>query len=244
MQRAPVHPHCLGRCCSAAIRHNGQIDEEESWRIIEEQRLSLAELLDGLSDAQWETPSLCAGWRVRDVAAHVAMAPQVPSIAWALVEVARARGSFHRLNHDAAVRHATRPVTQIVAELREHAGSRRLPIITNYQSTLLDVLVHGHDIAIPLAISREMPLNAARAGATRVWTMSWPFWARRRFRGLWFTATDINWSAGTGAEVRGPIAALLLALTSRPAALPGLDGDGIPDLTSRLTSPTRHVTQP
>ena len=54
------------------------MDREESWRVITGQRLALARLLEGLSDDEWEQPSLCAGWRVRDVAAHVAMAPQIP----------------------------------------------------------------------------------------------------------------------------------------------------------------------
>jgi len=220
------------------------MDREESWRIIEAQRLSLADLLDELSDAQWEQPSLCTGWRVRDVAAHVAMAPQVPSVAWMVADAVRARGSFHRLNHDVAVRHASRPVDRIVAELREHASSRRLPIVTNYKNILFDTLVHGQDIAVPLGLRRDMPLEAARASATRVWTMGWPFWARRRFRRLRFTATDTDWSVGAGAEVRGPISALLLALTARPAALPQLGGDGVPDLATRLTGASPTVTQP
>ena len=34
----------------------------------------LADLLDAVSDARWDTPSLCAGWRVREVIAHLTMA--------------------------------------------------------------------------------------------------------------------------------------------------------------------------
>ena len=67
-----------------------------------------------------------------------------------LADGIRARGSFHRLNHDAAVRHAARPTPDIVAELRTHADSRRLPAVTNYRNILFDVLVHTQDIAIPL----------------------------------------------------------------------------------------------
>ena len=75
------------------------MDLEESWRAITAQRLSLADLLEGLTDPQWDTPSLCEGWRVRDVAAHLAMAPQVPSLTSMLADAVRARGSFDRLNH-------------------------------------------------------------------------------------------------------------------------------------------------
>jgi hypothetical protein len=86
-----------------------------------------------------------------------------------------------------------------------------------------------------------MPRAAARAGATRVWTIGWPFWAKRRLSGLRLTATDTDWSAGNGAEVRGPIDALLLLLTARTAAaIPKLTGPG----TTRLAHITHNHQQP
>lgn len=210
------------------------MDREQSWQMITEQRLALADLLDGLSDTDWEQPSLCSGWRIRDVAAHVAMAPHVPGLGSMIADGIRARGSFHRLNHDFAVRHAARPTTDIVSDLREYADSRRLPVVTNYRNIGFDVLVHAQDIAIPLGRDHPMPSEAARAGADRVWTMGWPFWARRRLRGVQLRATDTDWSAGDGVELRGPIDKLLLLLTGRTAsALPHLSGPG-----TRLTGPT------
>lgn len=203
------------------------MDREESWQVIAEQRRSLAGLLEDLSPREWEAASLCAGWRVRDVAAHVAMAPQVPGVASMLRDGVRARGSFDRLNHDVAVRHAARPTAEIVGELRRHADSRRLPPVTGYRNIVFDVLVHGQDIAIPLGRPRVMPVAAARAGAERVWTMGWPFSARRRLRGLRLVATDTDFAVGDGDEVRGPVEALLLLLTGRNgAALPRLTGAG------------------
>ena len=56
------------------------MDREDSWRAIAAARLDLADLLEGLEEAEWDKPSLCAGWRVRDVAAHVAMTPLVPGV--------------------------------------------------------------------------------------------------------------------------------------------------------------------
>ena len=146
--------------------------------------------------------------------------------------IARAWGSFHRLNHDVSVRHANRPGVDLVAELRAHAASRRLPPVTNYRNILYDVLVHGQDIAIPLGRRREMPPDAAVAGATRVWTMGWPFWAKRRFASFHLSATDVDWTAGNGfREIRGPIDALLLLITGRTVALDRLTGDGAAALT-------------
>ena len=101
-----------------------------------------------------------------------------------LREGVRARGSFDRLNHDVAVRHAERQTGELVADLRRHAFSRALPALTNYRNIVFDILVHGQDIAVPLDIQRQMPAAAARAGAQRVWTMGWPFWAQRRLRGV------------------------------------------------------------
>ena len=215
------------------------MDREQSWQVITEQRLDLARLLDQLPETEWERPSLCAGWRVRDVAAHVAMAPQVPGLGSMVADGIKARGSFHRLNHDIAVRHAARPTSDIVAELRSYADSRRLPIVTNYRNILFDVLVHGQDIALPLGRDdHSMPVDAARAGTERVWTMGWPFWARRRLNGVRLLATDTDWSAGAGAEVRGSIQMLLLLLTGRNAtALPYLAGPGAPTLLARLPVP-------
>jgi uncharacterized protein (TIGR03083 family) len=198
------------------------MDREESWRVIAEQRRQLAELLGGLTAAEWEAPSLCAGWRVRDVAAHVALAPQPPGL-WAMTaDAVRAGGRFHRLNHDVSVRHAQRPVADLVDELHKYADSRRLPFVTNYRNILFDTLVHTQDIALPLGREVRMPPVAAAAAATRVWRMGWPFWARRRLRGVRLVATDVAWSAGAGPELAGPIDALLLLLTGRDAALPRL----------------------
>jgi len=210
------------------------MDAETSWRVIEQERLSLAALLEGRSDDEWDTPSLCEGWRVKDVAAHVALAPQPPSPLTMVIEGVRAGGRFHKLNHDVSVRHAERPGTDLVAELRTHAASRRLPKVTNVRNILFDILVHGQDIAIPLGIPREMPKDAARAGAERVWTMGWPFGVKRHLKQFRYVATDVDWTAGDGPEVIGPVSALLLLLTGRPAALPHLEGRGLDELARRF----------
>lgn len=202
------------------------MDAETSWRVIEQERLSLAALLQDLTDDEWNSPSLCTGWRIKDVAAHVALAPQPPKPLTMLAEGLRAGGRFHKLNHDISVRYADRPDVDLVVELRTHAASRRLPKVTNVRNILYDTLVHGQDIAIPLGRPREMPKDAARAGVERVWTMGWPFWAKRRFGRFRFVATDVDWSAGDGLEVSGPVCALLLLLTGRSIAIERLSGPG------------------
>ena len=208
------------------------MDKDEKWSVIAEQRRVLTDLLDTLTEAQWEHPSLCAEWRVGEVAAHLALTPQSPGLARILALGVRARGNFDAVNRDLAVRHAARRGPAVAAELRDLADSRSKPAITTLDNLLFDTLVHVQDVAVPLGLSVEMPLPAAQAGLDRVWRMGWPFWAKRRLRGLRLRATDVDWSAGTGVEVDGPASALLLLLTGRTAAaLPALDGPG----TARLT---------
>ncbi|MGP3914462.1 maleylpyruvate isomerase family mycothiol-dependent enzyme [Nonomuraea sp. 10N515B] len=207
--------------------------QEEIWAALEIERRGLADLLDSLPEQDWERPSLCAGWQVRDVAAHLALATRI-KLASALVEFVRARGNFDRMVHDSAVRHARLPIGEIVAQVRESAGSRRRAPSTKPLDPLFDVLVHGQDITVPLGIERAMPLGPARTCATHVWERGFPFYPQRRLRGLRLVATDVDWAVGAGEVVEGPIQALLLLLSGRTAALPSLTGAGAAALTARL----------
>jgi uncharacterized protein (TIGR03083 family) len=209
------------------------MDRDGTWQVIAGQRRALADLLAGLSTADWDVASLCAGWRVRDVAAHVASVPLLPGPLPMLAATVRAGGRINRVIDRLAVDHARRPTDTIIAELRAHAESRRLPPLTNHRNAAFDILVHGQDIARPLGRRHEMPREAAAAGATRVWTMGWPFRGSRRFAGFRLVATDLEWTVGTGAEIRGPIGSLLLLLTGRTVALADLSGPGVTVLEGR-----------
>src|SRR4051794_25171766 len=148
------------------------MDLDALWAAIDAERVGLADLLDDLAPAEWEQPSLCSGWRVRDVAAHLALAQT--GAGRAALDLLRARGSLQRMIHDTALRHAALPTAQLAGQLRGMAGSRRrAPGVTPLEP-LLDVLVHGQDIAVPLGRPRTMPVDAATTAATRVWDMPWP----------------------------------------------------------------------
>ncbi|WP_043659132.1 maleylpyruvate isomerase family mycothiol-dependent enzyme [Nocardia thailandica] len=204
------------------------MNTEELWPTIADQRRAVADLLGGLTAEQLDAPSLCAGWRVRDVAAHIALAPQSPGPLGMLREAVRARGSFHRLNHDIAVRYAD-ATPDLAAVLRAVAESRRLPAVTNARNIHYDVIVHAQDIARPLGATVEVDSAAAAIAAARVWEMGWPFWARRRFRDVRLVATDSSWSAGAGTELRGTTLDLLMLLTGRsvPALRKSVPGSAV-----------------
>lgn len=207
-------------------------DTDRVWAAIDEQRASLADLLDGLTPEQWETPSLCAGWRVRDVAAHLTLAHA--SLGQALADLVRARGSMHRMIRESAVRQALLPTGELAARLRAMVGSRRRVVGLTPLEPLLDVLVHGQDIAVPLGIDRPMPAQPSRPALERAVAMSWYWPAQRSLRGLRLRATDSDFDHGRGPEVSGTTGALLLLVTGRTsAALPRLSGDGLATFAGR-----------
>ncbi|GAA4547628.1 maleylpyruvate isomerase family mycothiol-dependent enzyme [Pseudonocardia xishanensis] len=212
------------------------MDRTEAWNAIDAHRLNLVRLLEDLSADEWSQPSLCAGWTVRQVAAHLALQntrwSQLPR---AVVDTAR-HGGLDGAIHAAARRHAELPVDDLVGEIRDRIGIRRpLPTVT-YRETAIDYLVHGQDIALPLGRTLPMPVDLAALAADRVWSSSRMFHAARRFADYRFTADDTDWAAGRGQEVHGPVGALLLLLTGRSVALSRLAGPGVATLRARRTS--------
>jgi uncharacterized protein (TIGR03083 family) len=203
------------------------METEEIWRYVDSERAGLAELLSGLTAAEWATPSVCPGWTVHDVAAHVISSPQARVLP-VMVGMARARGDFNRFVFEEARRAASKySAGEVVAQYGRFAGSRRHPVGTTPADPLLDVLVHTQDIAVPLGIRREMPVEAARAAADRIWSKSFPFKARKRLVGVRLVASDTDWSAGEGPEIHGPMSALLLLLSGRTMSTPSLTGKGV-----------------
>lgn len=202
------------------------------WAAVASERRSLADLLDALTPAQWDTPSLCSEWRVRDVAGHLAMTPVGdPSVGEMIRGLARNRGDIWGMGRDVAVAWSARPTAEIVAVMRETATSRRRPAVTTDANVLLDVIVHGQDIAVPLGLHRPVPVEAGAASFDRIWRMGWPFWARRRLRGVSLVAADADVRVGDGPEVRGSLAALLLLVSGRTEAAVGLvEGPGVAQL--------------
>jgi uncharacterized protein (TIGR03083 family) len=208
------------------------MDTDQVWRTIDQQRVELADLMETFTDEEWEAPSLCAGWRVREVAAHLTLAQT--GVLSALGSLVRARGSFNRMIHDTALREARLPVSDYAVRLRAMVGSRKKAPMVSDLEPMMDQLVHGQDMVVPLGRTREMPVEAAAVVATRAWDMGFPFNARRRLGHVRLIATDHPWSVGGGPAVEGPIRAHLMLVTGRDVVLPELSGPGADELRARL----------
>ena len=114
------------------------------------ERRQIATLIDQLDDAQLAMESLCAGWDIKTVAAHLVSV--FADGFWVFQWMALRHGGVQRAIDELARRRAAIPASEIVATLRQGADHELNPPITGPLSGLTDVLVHGGDIRIPLGL--------------------------------------------------------------------------------------------
>jgi uncharacterized protein (TIGR03083 family) len=198
------------------------------------ERADLLALLSDLEPHQWDRPTLCAGWRVRDVVAHMIS-----------YEGLHGRQLFRRLTRG---RFQLARVNDVgVAELRDAGPGELLALLEQRlepngltagfggRVALLDGMIHQQDIRRPLGAPRTIPperllpaLSFARFAP--------PVGAFWRARGLRLVATDLGWSAGRGPEVHGPGESLLMAISGRRGIVDELTGPGQATLADRIGS--------
>ena len=188
------------------------MDADQIWVVIDAQRADLADVLESLTPQQWASPSLCEGWKVRDVAAHLTHSHM--SVPRVFFEALRSGFRFDPMIRRLAV-DDSRPQAQIVAALRGMVGSRGKIPGTSDRDPLMDILVHGQDITVPLGIDRPMPSDAAVEVANHLWRMRFPMNPARRLHGVRLVATDADFAAGEGRDVRMPIRDVVMTLAGR-----------------------------
>jgi uncharacterized protein (TIGR03083 family) len=211
--------------------------DADTWATIAALRAELIDQLVELPADAWDTPSLCPGWRVRDVVAHTIL-PERFSPVGGGIGFARAGFSLRRLLHTDAIRRGSAPLDELVASFREAIG-RQVPAPGRTPQHLLDDLyVHARDIRRPLGLaapSGSLSYDpAVLTGIADAIASDRGLRVPPRIAGLALVATDIPWQHGGGAEVSGPIEALILAMTGRRVALDELAGEGLGTLTMRL----------
>ncbi|WP_116376963.1 maleylpyruvate isomerase family mycothiol-dependent enzyme [Mycobacterium sp. MFM001] len=207
---------------------------EPVFAAVANERRKVASLLDGLDDAQLGTPSLCASWDVKTVAAHIVST--VTDGTSTFLRLALRRRSMARAIDELARRGARLPAAQIAANLRRCADRQISPPLFGPVDPLADILVHSGDIRIPLGLPFE-PDPQLAALAMDFLTGTWPFGfvPLGRLRGIRLRATDVPRVWRSGAEIRGPVSALMMAVCGRTALLSLLDGPGLPRLCQRLS---------
>jgi uncharacterized protein (TIGR03083 family) len=203
------------------------------YPLLVSERLHLADELDTLTDDQWNTPSLCAGWTARDVVAHLVF-PATTSKLRVIVPFAKSGFNFDKMTTD-VVRADQRSGPELTKAFRKTAKHRFTPPGFGFEAPLTDVLVHGRDLGRPIGLAPTFDPQSVRAvldllvkpKATRA------FVRKGRTDGLRFETTDLNWAFGDGPVVRGTAEAVMLAIAGRDVALDELTGAGVVLLRER-----------
>ena len=177
----------------------------------------LADVLDGLGEAAWDTPSLCAGWRVREVVAHMTMAGRyTPPEFYA--ELKACEGDFTLLSNRVAARDAALPTTTLVANLRDEAMHAWIPPGGGPIGALSHVVIHGLDITVPLGASRPARDETVLAVLDHLTVAGGHANFGFELDGLCLQATDMAWTFGSGTPVSGTAADLVLLISGRALA--------------------------
>jgi uncharacterized protein (TIGR03083 family) len=201
-------------------------------RLAREERADLAAFLATLSPQQWQAPTLCAGWRVRDVVAHVIGYDDLDTRRL-LAYVIQGRLRLGRVNAAALARYHARSPEQLLALLTDHPQPRGVPAALGGRVGLTEALIHHQDIRRPLRQPRTIPPERLLP-ALRTALIAPDIGGLWRIRGVRLVATDLPFSAGIGQEVRGPAEALLMTIAGRHGVAGELSGPGQRKLARRI----------
>ena len=202
------------------------------WPVIHVERGALADDLSGLSDAQWQTPSLCTGWTAHDMLAHMLATARMTKGGF-FGNIIGAGFSFTKMAQKNVEKYGAGGPAATLAAWRDAQNASTSPP-GPVDSWLGETLIHGEDIRRPLGIKHDYPGDAVVRVLDFYKNSNLVVGAKKRVAGLTLKATDADWSTGSGPDVEGPAMSLLMAMTGRAAALADLSGDGVEALRSRM----------
>src|SRR5579863_7315378 len=159
--------------------------------------LALADLLGAASDAEWDTPSLCEGWRVREVIAHLTMAVRYSEEEF-MSELKRCDFDFTRLSNEVAGRDAQLPVVVLVSGLRADTMHHWTPPGGGFHGALNHVVIHGLDVTVPLGVPRRSPDGTIRIVLDDLTQGGGHAHFGIEIQGRSLHANDLDWSYGSG----------------------------------------------
>jgi uncharacterized protein (TIGR03083 family) len=199
--------------------------------MVHAERHSLAEFLDTLTPDQWALSTWCDKWNVQEVVGHLTAAGNItaPHFFGGFI---RSGFSFDRFVDGDLRTYATGTPKDVTARFGAILDSNRKPPGPAYVA-LGEVMVHGEDIRRPLGARGDHPAEHLIALAELYKKTGAPLRAKKRLVGLRLEATDVDWSTGSGPEVRGPCMSLILAMVGRTGALADCEGPGVETLRSR-----------
>lgn len=199
------------------------------WPLVHAERRALIDDLAGLDDEQWELPSLCDGWTVHDVAAHLVDVALTTRIGFA-VDMVRARFDFDRQNVNGLERARGATPQETLARMHDVVARTSGPPAPA-DTRIAEEVLHGEDIRRVVGLHRDYPVEAVTRSLLQQSRMPASFGgAKELVARVTLRASDVDLSIGEGPEVTGPVLALLLTVTGRRVALDELGGPGLATL--------------
>ena len=198
------------------------------------ERSDLAELLAGLSEDDWDTATLCAGWRVREVVAHITM-PYRLSTPRFVLGLAKARGNFSRFA-DRQARQDARELTagELLTCLRQNINHPWKPPGGGDVGALSHDVIHGLDVTVALGIDRQVPAERLHYIMDDMNPRQLKYFGVD-LTGIHLQAADLDWTYGTGTQLTGAAQDLLLVLCGRTLPPNHLAGSDAAKFTAGVT---------
>jgi uncharacterized protein (TIGR03083 family) len=208
-------------------------DMTDTWTMVAETRTDLASYLETLTPEQWDAPTLCDKWKVRDVVGHLTGGAGKLSMGKMMGAMLKSGFNLNKMLATTAIDEGKHSPDELLKTMREAVSMRNTPPMTKPEDTLADTVIHTQDIRRALGAPGTVPEDRMRASLDRMKNASAIIGAKKRIAGVKLVATDMEWTHGEGPEVRGTGEALLMAMCGRKAALDDLTGDGVATLRSR-----------
>ena len=199
--------------------------------MVHAERQSLADFLGTLTPEQWTAPTWCDKWNVQELVGHLTAAGNITAPHF-FAGFIRSGFTFDKFVEGDLRKYAQGSPAEVRSRYDAIIESNRKPPGPAYVA-LGEIMVHGEDIRRPLGATGEHPPEHLTVLAELYKKTGAPLRAKQRLDGLRLEATDVEWSTGTGPEVRGPCMSLILAMVGRSAALADCEGAGVETLRSR-----------
>jgi uncharacterized protein (TIGR03083 family) len=187
---------------------------------IRAERTALATMLSELPPSQWSAPTLCEGWRVSEVVAHMTM-PFRTSAPKFFLSLARSGFRFNAMADRVARRDAASMTpAALLAALADNVDHPWSPPGGGPAGALSHDVIHGLDISVALGLDRRLPASRVGLVLEHMRPRNTSYFGVD-LSGVRLEATDLDWSLGTGEPLRGAAQDLLLVICGRrlPATL-------------------------
>lgn len=202
------------------------------WAAASAERIALADDLDQLTDDQWQQPTLCGRWSVRDVVPHLTVAATIAPLRW-LRSVIAAGFDFDRHNDARLAEHIGGTPAETLARFRAVINSRSSRFGPPAMAWLGEVIIHSHDIRRPLGIDTTPPIETVTQLARFLAHTDVTVPSKKMIKGLRVRATDGPFETGSGPLVVGPTLSHVMVMAGRNTFCNDLTGTGVDILRAR-----------